>query len=131
MRNNNNIVNQLGTLSLIGDNIIIEESGAIDLGDSTVAGTLNVTSAGPITDSGILNVTGTTTLNAGGNDITLDSTGNEFGSLELTGNNVTIQENAPTNLGTSTLGGTLNVTSAGQITDRGSLNVTGDTTILT
>jgi hypothetical protein len=84
---------------------------------------LNVTAAGAITDSGNLNVTGATTLAAGaGNDIILDSAGNNFSTVAITsGRNVTLVDSNALNLGASTVSGTLNVTTAGAITDSGNL----------
>ena len=66
-----------------GRNVTLVDTNALDLGASTVSGTLNVTTAGgAITDSGNLEVTGTTTLAAGAaNDITLDSAGNNFSTI--------------------------------------------------
>ena len=81
------------------------DSNALDLGTSTIAGTLNVTAGGPITDSGNLVVTGTTTLAAGAaNDITLDSAGNNFSTVAvISGNNVTLQDTNALDLGASTV----------------------------
>ena len=62
-----------------GNNVILADGNALNLGASTISGILNVTAAGTITDSGNLIVTGNTTLAAGaGNDITLNSAGNKF-----------------------------------------------------
>src|SRR5678816_3792166 len=74
----NNASNNFSTVGITsGRNVTLVDSNALDLGTSTIAGTLNVTTAGTLTDSGNLNVTGTTTLAAGaGNDITLDSAKN-------------------------------------------------------
>ena len=101
------------------------------LGASTVSGTLEVTTNGAITDSGNVAVTGTTTLAAGaGNDITLDSAGNNFSTVAITsGRNVTLVDSNALNLGASTIAGTLNVTTAGAITDSGNMVVTGTTTL--
>ena len=74
---------------------------------------------------------GTTTLAAGvANDITLDSAGNNFSTVAITsGRNVALQDVNALNLGTSTVSGTLNVTTSGAITDSGNLTVTGTTTL--
>ena len=83
---------------------MLTDANALDLGASTISGTLNVTTAGAITDSGNLAVTGTTTLAAGaGNDITLDSAGNNFSTVAITsGRNVTLVDSNALNLGAST-----------------------------
>src|SRR5205085_1421528 len=47
-----------------GKDVTLNDVNAIDLGASTVSGTLGVTAAGTITDSGNLSVVGTTTLAA-------------------------------------------------------------------
>ena len=100
-------------------------------GTSNVSGTLNITTAGAITDSGNIVVAGITTLAAGsGNDITLDSAGNNFSMLGVTsGHNVTLADVNALDLGTSTVSGTLNVTTNGALTQSGALNVTGTTTL--
>jgi filamentous hemagglutinin family protein len=121
--------NSFGTLLLTGNDVSIVENAATDLGASTVTGALSITSQGAITDSGTLAVTGTTTLDAVGNNITLDDAANTFGTLALTGNDVSIAENAATDLGASTVTGALSITSQGAIADSGTLAVTGNTTL--
>ena len=51
-----------------------------------------------------------------------------FGTLVLTGANVAVTENAATDLGASTVSGTLGITSAAAITDSGTLAITGAAT---
>ena len=128
----NTATNDFGTVAVSrATNVTLQDANALDLGASTVSGTLNVTAAGAITDSGNLNVTGTTTLAAGaGNDITLDSAANNFSTVAITsGRNVTLVDTDALNLGTSTVSGTLNVTAGGAITDSGNVVVTGATTL--
>ena len=48
-----------------GRNVTLVDSNALDLGASTVSGTLNVTTGSALTQSGAVTVTGTTTLAAG------------------------------------------------------------------
>ncbi|HEY1172521.1 MAG TPA: hypothetical protein VGH19_14220 [Verrucomicrobiae bacterium] len=126
LNNNNNF----STVSVVsGNNVVLNDTGAIDLGASTISGTLNVTAAGLISDSGNLLVTGTATLAAGGT-ITLDSAGNDFNTVSSTaGGNVTLVDVDNIDLGASTIGGGLTVTAAGAITDSGALTVTGPTTL--
>ena len=124
--------NNFSTVAITsGRNVTLIDADALNLGASTVSGTLNVTAGGAITDSGNVVVTGTTTLAAGaGNDITLDSVGNNFSTVTITsGNNVTLRDSNALDLGASTISGNLNVTAAGAITDSGNLNVTGTTTL--
>ena len=120
---------QYGTFGLLANNVTINEAAATDIGGFTISGTLSVTSAGNITDSGIIAVAGTTTLNAGVNDIVIDNGDGTYGTLLLTGTNVTIDEAAPTDLGASTIAGTLAVTSTGNITDSGAISVAAATTL--
>jgi hypothetical protein len=118
----------LNTNGTGGDATFIS-GGAVNLAASTIGGALAVTAGGAITDSGTLTVTGNTTLNAGANNITLDDAANTFGTLALTGNDVSIAENAATDLGASTVTGALSIASQGAITDSGTLAVTGNTTL--
>ncbi|MEQ9370829.1 MAG: CHAT domain-containing protein [Coleofasciculus chthonoplastes F3-SA18-01] len=93
-----------------------------------MTGNLGVNAKGAITDSGNLTVTGGTTLNANGNDITLDNA-NNFSTVAANGKNVTLNDNNGIILGASTITGTLGVTAKGAITDSGNLSVTGGTTL--
>ena len=116
-----------------GNNVSIRDANALALTTSTVSGTLDVTTAGAITQSGlspILDVTGAATFAAGsGNNITLDGSSNTFSSVGITsGNNVTLNDADALILAASTISGTLDVTTAGAITDSGVLAVTGAAT---
>ncbi len=126
-----NPANQFGTLQLTGNNVAIAENAAADLGASNISGNFSLTAAGGITQSAPLAVGGTAIFNAGNNDITLANPFNQFGTLQLTGNNVAIAENSALDLGISTINGTLSVTSAGAITQSGALTVAGDANFTT
>ncbi|MEQ9614587.1 MAG: hypothetical protein RLN61_05980, partial [Algiphilus sp.] len=91
--------------------------------------TLGVTAGGNITNSGKLTVTGGTTLNANGNDITLNNNANNFSTVAANGANVTLNDSNGINLGASSITGTLGVTAGGNITNSGKLTVTGGTTL--
>jgi len=114
-----------------GNNVAVTDTNGLDLGASTVSGTLDVTASGTVTDSGTLNVTGTTTLAAGaGNDITLDEAASDFSTVSFTsGNNVAVTDTNGLDLGASTVSGTLDVTASGAVTDSGTLTVTDTTTL--
>ena len=114
-----------------GNNVTLRDSNGIDLGASTISGTLGITASGDVTDSGTLDVTGTTTIAAGsGNDVTLDTATNDFSTVSITtGNNVSITDTNALVLGASTISGTLGVNTSGTVTDSGTLTVTGTTTI--
>src|SRR5207244_10450139 len=98
---------------------------------STVSGTLGVSTAGALTQSGALAVTGVTTLAAGAaNSITLNNAGNDFSTVGVTtGNNVALTDANALNLAASTVSGTLNVTTGGNLTQSGALTVAGTTTL--
>ncbi len=128
----NNANNFTGAVSVTsGNNVTLVDTNAIDLGASTISGTLGVTSAGAITQSGALNVTGTTTLAAGAaNNITLNNAGNTFSTVGITsGSNVLLTDSTALNLAASTVSGTLGVTTNGALTQTGALTVTGTTTL--
>jgi filamentous hemagglutinin family protein len=73
--------------------------------------------------------TAAVTLDAGTHDITLNRSGNTFGVLSLKGRNATVQENAETTLGATTLGGTLTAASTAGITLGATTNITGNATL--
>ncbi len=125
--------NIFGALTLTGGDTTIVEAEATEIALAVVTGTLTITSDGSITDSGKLVVSGTTTVNAaaGTADVALDTTGNTFGSLAITANNVSIVEGAATDLAASKVNGTLSIKSGGAVTQSGELAVTNETTIAT
>ena len=128
----NNAANDFSTVGVTsGNNVNLRDTNVLDLGASTVSGTLTVTTAGALTQSGALNVTGVTTLAAGAaNNITLNNAGNDFSTVgDHDGNNVMLTDANALNLAASTVSGTLNVTTNGAITDSGNLVVTGTTTL--
>ena len=128
----NNAGNNFSTVGITsGNNVTLVDVNGLDLGTSTVSGTLGVTTGGALTQSGPLAVTGTTTLAAGsGNDITLANGGNNFSTVVVTsGRNVALTDTDALNLGASTIAGNLNVTTSGAITDSGNVVVTGTTTL--
>ncbi|MFM9996882.1 MAG: filamentous hemagglutinin N-terminal domain-containing protein [Phycisphaerales bacterium] len=93
--------------------VVLVDAGAIDLGASTIAGQLNVTSGGAITDSGTLAVGGIlslTTLNntAGAASITLDEAASTFGQVQASTRNAA---------------NSANVASAISITESGAMNL--------
>lgn len=107
------------------NNATLNDVNAIDFGASTISGTLNVTSDGLISNSGGLNVTGQTTLSAGaGNSIVL--TNSDFNTVSiLQAADATLGDTDDINLGTTSLTGSLTVTSVGAITDSGAVSVAG------
>ena len=91
----NNASNNFSTVAVnSGNNVTLADANALNLGTSTVSGTLNVTTNGALTQSGALTVAGTTTLVAGsGNDITLTNASNDFSTVAVTsGRNVALTD---------------------------------------
>jgi filamentous hemagglutinin family protein len=123
--------NFTGTVQFVGANlgtVSVVDNSALDLGSLT-ATNLSVQAAG-ITDGGNLVISGTTTLNAGANNITLDSAGNNFGTVTITSaNNVSLRDLSGINFGPSTIMGSLTVNAAGNITQSGDLFVQSSTTL--
>ena len=117
-----------------GRNVALRDAGAIVLGAATVSGTYSVTAGGHITDSGTQEITGVTTLVAGGYDITLDTSTNNFAAAVVitSGRNVAITDEAAIVLGAATVSGTYAVTATtGDISNSGNLVITGAATFIT
>merc|ERR1711964_763103 len=90
------------------------------------------TSTGAVTDSAQVQVAGTMTISAAGSNITLDDDAADtdtYGTLVLTGANVTVVEDAASDLGLTSISGTLSLTSTGAVTDSAQVQVAGTTTI--
>ena len=87
-----NAANNFNTVDITSStNVSVTDTNALNLGASTIGGTLNVTTGGALTQSGVLNVAGATTLTSGANDITLTNGGNNFSIIGITsGNNVAL-----------------------------------------
>ncbi|MBI2753524.1 MAG: filamentous hemagglutinin N-terminal domain-containing protein [Betaproteobacteria bacterium] len=101
--------NTTGAVSLINTN-----AAGINLAASSVGGALSLTSGGPITQTGALTVGGASTLSAGANPITLTNAGNDFtGAVSLSNsgtNNVSITDANAITIGSSTVGGSFDIT---------------------
>ncbi len=127
-----NAANNFSTVGITsGNNVALTDADALDLGASTISGTLNVITNGALTQSGALSVTGTTTLAAGAaNNITLNNATNNFSTVGITsGNNVTLVDANVLNLAASTVSGGFTVTTGGTLTQSGALTVTGTTNL--
>ena len=127
-----NILTRAGTISATSGSsgIFINNQTGVDLANINTTGAFALTTNGPITQSGAAAVTGTATVAAGAaNDITLNHSGNTFGTVAITsGNNVTLRDSTALSLGTSTVSGALDVRANGNLTQSGALNVTGSST---
>lgn len=120
-----------GNLSLTGVTVTVTENSASNLAGVN-ATTFFLTSSGAITDSGSVIVSGVSTLDAGTNDITLDTATNNFGTV-VTSNtaNLTLVDVSGIDLGATTLSGALSVTAGGAITNSGILTVPGTASFVT
>jgi filamentous hemagglutinin family protein len=111
-------------------NVAVSDTTAFDLQALTLDGNLTVNAGGPITQSGALNVAGLASFTATGSgangDITLNSGGNNFGSLGLVsanGSSVQVTEASATALDDVAVNGDLSITSGGDITQVGGKTV--------
>ncbi|SFV88784.1 Filamentous haemagglutinin domain protein [hydrothermal vent metagenome] len=107
----------------------------ISLNTVTLADDLILNAKGNVFQNAAWSVDGTTTLNAGTNNITLDNINNEFATLDLKAKNATIKDKNALILAASELTGDLNITTAtgveinGNITTNGKIDITGNTTL--
>lgn len=111
------------------NNVILVDEDDLDMGASTISGTLSVTTSGALTDSGNITVAGASaTFAVGvGNDLTLNSAGNDFNSVLInSARDVAIVDTDAIDFGASTMAGNLSVTAGGVITDSGALSIGGD-----
>jgi filamentous hemagglutinin family protein len=118
--------------SEVAGNLTLQTAGglafalpAITLGSSD---NLTITSTGAVTDSGSLIIPGTTTILASGQNITLDDSSNNFGTIGVTGSDVSIQDSDAVDLAAATVSGTFDITSSGVISSSGALVITGVST---
>ena len=105
----------LGTVSTA--NLAVTSTGALNLGQGSVTGTLDATSnGGAITQSGPLQVSfGDANINAGTGTITLNDAGNDFGfAVSLTGGATKVTDKNSLTLGTLATGD-LTLTSTGAL----------------
>ncbi|MHB1949794.1 MAG: beta strand repeat-containing protein, partial [Gammaproteobacteria bacterium] len=109
-------------------------SNALTLGTINTTGsfTLISTASSEIIQNNPMTILGTTTIAAGsGNNITLDNSANNFGTVAITSaNNATLTDSNALILGTSSLSGSFNITSGGILTDSGNISVDGTLTVI-
>ncbi|KQV59243.1 hypothetical protein ASC95_28450 [Pelomonas sp. Root1217] len=91
----------LGLGSLATGSLQILAGGTLGLGTGSIGGALGATSSGAVTQAaGGLSVTGTSTLDAGGADITLGDLANSWtGAVALTGRNALLKSSSAVTLG--------------------------------
>ena len=113
-----NTGNDFGILSVTAANATVVDSNAIDMGASTITGSLNITStAGAITQSGAITANAITSIiNAGTNAVTLTNAANDFGTLEITGGIIQATDVDDVIIGTSTVNTSYALTAGGAVT---------------
>ncbi len=117
-------VNLNGTLTGTGTASL---AGNITLGSASTIGTTSAVSSLGLT--GIVNAPFALGITGAGN-VTASNVNNNFTTVSINGaNNVTLRDVDAIAFGTSTVNGTLGVTSNGAITQTGALNVAGATTL--
>ena len=135
----NNGGNIFGTLTLNGGNVQITEDAATELGASSIAGNLAITSTGAIDINGALTATGNVSLTAGGliaqSALAPLTIGGGLSVLTtVAAGNVTIDNSgaAVTRLGNTFIGGDFELTATGRTVVQSagtSLQVLGDLTV--
>ncbi|WP_415891615.1 filamentous hemagglutinin N-terminal domain-containing protein [Neptuniibacter sp. PT8_73] len=120
--------NDFTSLALNGGSVTVNDINDVVLDTTDLTGNLTVTSGGNITQSGDVEVDGATSLTAAG-DITLDNNGNDFASLALDAVNAVIQDSTALELAVTTITNALTVTSAGDLTQSGVIDVNGATVL--
>ncbi|MFZ4695518.1 MAG: beta strand repeat-containing protein [Verrucomicrobiia bacterium] len=122
-----NATSSFGSVLLSGANATVQRNGPVVLGASTLTGNLAVgAGAGNISQVGSVSVGGTASFSSG-NTVTLGDTGNDFqGAVSFSsGGASSLTSIGPVVLGASTVGGNLDVTAGGAITQTGILVVDG------
>ncbi|MFC1749717.1 beta strand repeat-containing protein, partial [Pseudomonadota bacterium] len=134
-----NISATAGFATLTGDPLrdfsVLFTNKSIELPTLNLTGALAVTAGGAITQATAttLTVAGDTTLDALGNNITLDKSGNDLNTVAVANGNaitlVDIDDIVLGAIGSGSAVGSLSVTSSGAITQSGILNVTNATVL--
>ncbi len=110
-----------GTLNLFANSGGVALNGVVEISNAL---TVNATAGITQDNSHILKATGLATFNAAASNITLNGPDNNFGSLNLTGNAVSITEASASILAAVDVG-SFNLISNGTITQTGSAQVVG------
>jgi hypothetical protein len=129
-----NIPNQFGSaVSLQANDVVLVGSSGLILGNSTVAGNLNVTAAsGNVTQTGVMQVTGDSAFTATQGDVLLTQANTFTQSVSVDAVNAKVNSASALILGASTVTGTLKVDVAqGDLTQTGPLTVGGTSTFNT
>ena len=129
--------NGAGNTSSTGNATLTNVASALNVGASTVGGNLNISAAHTISDSGVISVAGTSSFSTTANNASINLTepsaytGDVHLNTNGSGNATLINNTLALQLNTSTVGGNLHVSSAGNITNTGVLAITGTGTFAT
>lgn len=119
---NGNDFNSLSVTSNL-DDVTVKDVDDISIA-AINAGNITVTSGGNITQTGAFTVSNNAIFNAQGADVLLNTHNNQFNNLSVNANNATINEVDSINLTASSVGN-YTLTTDGNITNKGALNITG------
>lgn len=123
-----------GAVSANSRDLTLADANALVLGTTAAGRDVSISTAGNITQTGALAVTGNTTLAAGASgDITLTNASNNFtGAVGITSaRHVQLTDANALALAASTVSGNFAVTTNGQLTQTGVLNIAGGLTVTT
>lgn len=122
-----NTNNEFGAMGITANNVSLYENGTLNLGASTIGGTLTAQSTLDIIDSGAVVVTGATTLTTNTGKVELDVALNNFGDVKVitSGDAKIIETGGVRLLGGTYVGGAGYFQSTGTINDFGVLKVVG------
>jgi len=117
-------------VAISGRNLVLRDANTLVMGATTLSGDASITSGGGLTQTGAMTVAGATTISATDQDVTLDSTTNDFGGVvSVSARNVALRDSNALTLGASVVTGTATLTAGGALTQTGPLTVTGTTGI--
>jgi len=130
---------QFGDLEVHGSTVTIRDANATVLLDSTeVTGTFTLISGGAVTQTGTVNVDGLFAINANGgaSNIVLTDASNEFFSVAVIGNDVSITDStgdidlaSSVEIGDFTVNGNFTLIADGNVTDSSKLTINGATSL--
>ena len=116
----------VGAVSIVdAKDVLLADKNTLQLGISNVSHDLTVTTSGDLTQTGALTVAGTTTLDSGAASVVLDKSGNDFGGAVMVNNglNVTLADKNALQLGKLAIGGNLDVTVNGDLTQSAAISI--------
>ncbi|MBN8827657.1 MAG: hypothetical protein J0H68_03000 [Sphingobacteriia bacterium] len=121
----------LNTTGATGNASVSNTTSALNFAASTIGGNLSATTTGNILDSGVITVSGTSNFTtSGASTINLNSASSYTGAVSLNtdlGSDISITNvNSNLDLAASNIGGNFTALSVGDLTDSGTLSITGN-----